>query len=166
MADRIVVLGGGGFGGMYAARALRKRLGKSVRVELIHADNYFVFQPLLPEVGAGSITPGQAVSPLRFLLRGVFVRKAQIDSVDFERRIVTVFQGIQRRPTEMRYDHLVIALGQGVDLSRTPGLEEHALKMKTLEDARRLREHVIEQLEHAQVSQVPATKRGALTFTP
>ncbi|MCO8145631.1 FAD-dependent oxidoreductase [Rhodovulum tesquicola] len=164
MADRIVVLGGG-FGGMYAARALRKRLGKSVRVELINADNYFVFQPLLPEVGAGSITPGHAVSPLRFLLRGVFVRKAQIDSVDFERRIVTVFQGIQRRPTEVRYDHLVIALGQGVDLSRTPGLEEHALKMKTLEDARRLREHVIEQLEHAQVSQVPATKRGALTFT-
>jgi NADH dehydrogenase len=164
MADRIVVLGGG-FGGMYAARALRKRLGKSVRVELINADNYFVFQPLLPEVGAGSITPGHAVSPLRFLLRGVFVRKAQIDSVDFERRIVTVFQGIQRRPTEVRYDHLVVALGQGVDLSRTPGLEEHALKMKTLEDARRLREHVIEQLEHAQVSQVPATKRGALTFT-
>ncbi|WP_343755488.1 FAD-dependent oxidoreductase [Rhodovulum strictum] len=164
MADRIVVLGGG-FGGMYAARALRKRLGKSVRVELINADNYFVFQPLLPEVGAGSITPGHAVSPLRFLLRGVFVRKALIDSVDFERRIVTVFQGIQRRPTEVRYDHLVIALGQGVDLSRSPGLEEHALKMKTLEDARRLREHVIEQLEHAQVSQVPETKRGALTFT-
>ncbi|TCO70803.1 FAD-dependent oxidoreductase [Rhodovulum euryhalinum] len=164
MADRIVVLGGG-FGGMYAARALKTRLGKAAEIELINADNYFVFQPLLPEVGAGSITPGHAVSPLRFLLKGVFVRKAVVDSVDFDRRIVTVFQGIQRRPTEVPYDHLVIALGQGVDLSRMPGLEEHALKMKGLEDARRLREHVIEQLEHAQVSQVPETKRGALTFT-
>lgn len=164
MTKRIVILGGG-FGGMYAARALHRRLGDAARIELINADNYFVFQPLLPEVGAGSITPGHAVSPLRFLLQGVYVRKAVIDSVDFERRVVTVFQGVQRLPTEVPYDHLVVALGQGVDLSRMPGLEEHALKMKTLEDARRLREHVIERLEHAQISQLPETKRSALTFT-
>ncbi|MEX5728829.1 NADH dehydrogenase [Rhodovulum iodosum] len=164
MAHRIVVLGGG-FGGMYAARALKRKLRDTAEVEVINAENYFVFQPLLPEVGAGSITPGHAVSPLRFLLKGVSVRKALIDSVDFERKVVIVFQGIQRRPTEVPFDHLVIALGQGVDLSRMPGLEEHALKMKSLEDARRVREHVIEQLEHAQVTRLPDTKRGALTFT-
>ncbi|TNF16450.1 MAG: cyclic nucleotide-binding domain-containing protein [Rhodobacteraceae bacterium] len=161
---RIVVLGGG-FGGMYTARALRRRLGAEVEVELVNAENYFVFQPLLPEVGAGSITPAHAVSPLRFILKGVTVRKAVVDSVDFARKVVIVFQGIQRRPTEVPYDHLVIALGQGTDFSRMPGLEEHALKMKTLEDARRLRIHVIEQLEHAQVTNLPDTKRGALTFT-
>lgn len=164
MATRIVVLGGG-FGGMYTARALARRLGRKAEIELINAENYFVFQPLLPEVGAGSIMPAHAVSPLRFLLKGVQVRKAVVDSVDFERKMVIVFQGIQRRPTEVPYDHLVIALGQGADFSRMPGLEEHALKMKTLEDARRLREHVIEQLEHAQVTALPDTKRGALTFT-
>ncbi len=164
MVTRIVVLGGG-FGGMYTARALARRLGRKAEIELINAENYFVFQPLLPEVGAGSIMPAHAVSPLRFLLKGVQVRKAVVDSVDFERKVVTVFQGIQRRPTEVPYDHLVIALGQGTDFSRMPGLEEHALKMKTLEDARRLREHVIEQLEHAQVTALPDTKRGALTFT-
>lgn len=164
MATRIVVLGGG-FGGMYTARALRRRLGRKAEIELINAENYFVFQPLLPEVGAGQIMPAHAVSPLRFLLKGVQVRKAVVDSVDFERKVVVVFQGIQRRPTEVPYDHLVIALGQGTDFSRMPGLEEHALKMKTLEDARRLREHVIEQLEHAQVTGLPDTKRGALTFT-
>ncbi|OOY28155.1 nucleotide-disulfide oxidoreductase [Thioclava sp. L04-15] len=161
---RIVVLGGG-FGGMYTARALRRRLGPEVEVELVNAENYFVFQPLLPEVGAGSITPAHAVSPLRFILKDVTVRKAVVDSVDFARKAVIVFQGIQRRPTEVPYDHLVIALGQGTDFSRMPGLEEHALKMKTLEDARRLRIHVIEQLEHAQVTNLPDTKRGALTFT-
>lgn len=161
---RIVVLGGG-FGGMYTARALQHRLGADAEVELINAENYFVFQPLLPEVGAGSITPAHAVSPLRFILKGVAVRKAVVDSVDFARKVVIVFQGIQRRPIEVPYDHLVIALGQGTDFSRMPGLEEHALKMKTLEDARRLRAHVIEQLEHAQVTDLPDTKRGALTFT-
>ncbi|ARE39117.1 NADH dehydrogenase [Rhodovulum sp. P5] len=150
---------------MYAARALKRKLGNTAEVELINAENYFVFQPLLPEVGAGSITPGHAVSPLRFLLKGVMVRKALIDSVDFDRRLITVFQGIQRMPVEVPYDHLVIALGQGTDLSRMPGLEEHSLKMKTLEDARRLREHVIQQLEHASVTPLPETRRGALTFT-
>ncbi|WP_096787383.1 MULTISPECIES: FAD-dependent oxidoreductase [Rhodobacterales] len=163
VSARIVVLGGG-FGGMYAARALKRRLGSRAEIELVNAENYFVFQPLLPEVGAGSITPAHAVSPLRFLLRDVFVRKAVVDSVDLERKTVTVFQGIQRRPTEVPYDHLVIALGQTVDLSRMPGLVEHALTMRTLEDARRLRAHVIEQLEHAQITRLPEVKRGALTF--
>ena len=163
MKPRILILGGG-FGGMYAAREIRRKLGDSVAIELINAENYFIFQPLLPEVGAGSIAPTHAVSPLRYLLKGVFVRKAWIDGVDFDRKVVTVFQGIQRRPTDVEYDHLVIALGQTVDLSRTPGLSEHALTMKTLDDARRLRAHVIERLEHAEITNIPEVKQGALTF--
>lgn len=164
MAQRILVLGGG-FAGMYAARELRKRLGDRAQIELINEENYFVFQPLLPEVAAGAITALHAVAPLRYLLKGVFVRKAVIDEIDFERKVVTVFQGVQRRPTEVEYDHLILALGQKVDLSRMPGMTEHALKMKTLEDARRLRAHVIERLEHAEITNLPEVKREALTFT-
>lgn len=163
MKPRILILGGG-FGGMYAARELHRKLGDTAAIELINAENYFIFQPLLPEVGAGSIAPTHAVSPLRYLLNGVFVRKAWVDGVDFDRKVVTVFQGVQRRPTDVEYDHLVIALGQSVDLSRTPGLTEHALTMKTLEDARRLRAHVIERLEHAEITNLPEVKKGALTF--
>lgn len=163
MTTRILILGGG-FAGLFAARDLRRKFGDSARIELISPENYFVFQPLLPEVAAGSITALHAVSPLRFLLPGVHVRKARVDSVDFDRGVVTVFQGVQRRPTEIAYDHLVVAMGQSVDLSRTPGLPEHALTMKTLEDARRLRAHVIEKLEHADITQLPEVKREALTF--
>lgn len=161
--ERILVLGGG-FAGMFAARELQQRLGGRAAVELINDQNYFVFQPLLPEVAAGSITAPHAVTPLRFLLKGVTVRKAVVHDVDFERRVVTVFQGVQRRPTEIGYDHLVVALGQTTDLSRMPGMPEHALTMKTLEDARRLRAHVIERLEHADITQLPEVKREALTF--
>lgn len=163
MTTRILILGGG-FAGLFAARELRRKFGERARIELISTENYFVFQPLLPEVAAGSITALHAVSPLRFLLPGVHVRKARVDSVDFDRGVVTVFQGVQRRPTEIAYDHLVVAMGQSVDLSRTPGLPEHALTMKTLEDARRLRAHVIEKLEHADITQLPEVKREALTF--
>ncbi|KCV83287.1 hypothetical protein ATO10_00960 [Actibacterium atlanticum] len=163
MPQRILILGGG-FAGMYAAREIRKRLGDSVEVELINDENYFVFQPLLPEVGAGSITALHAVSPLRFLLKGVFIRKARVHSVDQDRKVVTVFQGVQRRPTEVPYDHLIVTMGQRVDLTRTPGLTEHALTMKTLNDARRLRSHVLERLEHAEITQLPEVKKEALTF--
>lgn len=163
MTKRILVLGGG-FGGMFAARQLKKRLGDRADVELVNNTNYFVFQPLLPEVAAGSITAIHAVSPLRSLLPGIRVRQARVDAVDPARKIVTVFQGVQRRPTELSYDHLIVALGQGTDLSRTPGLADHALTMKTLEDARRLRAHVLEKLEHADITQLPEVKREALTF--
>lgn len=163
MTTRILVLGGG-FGGMYAAREIRRQMGDEAEIELISEENYFVFQPLLPEVAAGSIAPLHAVTPLRILLRGIAVRKARIHEVDFERKVVTVFQGVQRRPTEIGYDHVVIALGQRIDLSRFPGLTEHALTMKTLKDARRLRAHVIERLEHAQITRLEEVKEQALTF--
>ncbi|WP_102109819.1 FAD-dependent oxidoreductase [Oceaniglobus roseus] len=160
---RVLVLGGG-FGGLFAARELRRRFGSGTEIEIISEENYFVFQPLLPEVAAGSITATHAVSPLRFLLEGVKVRKATIAEVDTDRRVVTVFQGVQRRPTEVSYDHLVVALGQKTDLSRTPGLTDHAMTMKTLDDARRLRTHMIEKLEHADITNMPEVKREALTF--
>lgn len=163
MTTRVLILGGG-FGGLFSAQEIKKRLGDRAEVEVINDQNFFVFQPLLPEVAAGSIAAPHAVSPLRFLLKDVLVRKARVHRVDFEKKHVVVFQGVQRRPTEISYDHLVIALGQSVDLSRTPGLSDHALKMKTLEDAQRLRAHVIEKLEHADITQLPEVKKEALTF--
>lgn len=163
MTTRVLILGGG-FGGLFSAQEIKKRLGDRAEVEVINDQNFFVFQPLLPEVAAGSIAAPHAVSPLRFLLKDVLVRKARVHRVDFEKKHVVVFQGVQRRPTEISYDHLVIALGQSVDLSRIPGLSDHALTMKTLEDAQRLRAHVIEKLEHADITQLPEVKKEALTF--
>ena len=116
-------------------------------------------------MAGGAISAVNAVSPLRFLTREIFIRKAEVDSINPEAQTVTVFQGVQRRPTVLEYDHLIIALGSGSDLTRTPGLSEHAFTMKTLSDARRLRAHVIERLEHADITRLPEVKKGALTFT-
>ena len=164
MVHRILILGGG-FAGLYAARNLQRLMGKEAAIEVVNRENYFVFQPLLPEVAGGAISAVNAVSPLRFLTRKIFIRKAEVDSINPEAHTVTVFQGVQRRPTVLEYDHLIIALGSGSDLSRTPGLNEHAFTMKTLSDARRLRAHVIERLEHADITRLPEVKKGALTFT-
>ena len=148
---------GGGFSGFFTARHLKKILKNKVSIELINRENFFVFQPLLPEVAGGSISAQNAVSPLRFLIRDIKIRKAEVEDIDKEAQTVTIFQGVQRRPTDLAYDHLVIALGSDSDLSLTPGLQEHALTMKTLDDARRLRAHVIERLEHADITRVSYT---------
>ena len=164
MGCSILILGGG-FAGLYAARNIQRLMGKTVDIEIVNRENYFVFQPLLPEVAGGAISAVNAVSPLRFLTHDISMRKAEIDSIDPKTQTDTVFQGVQRRPTVLSYDHLIIALGSGSDLSRMPGLNEHAFTMKTLSDARRLRAHVIERLEHADITRLPEVKKGALTFT-
>ena len=161
--SKILVIGGG-FGGVFAAQAL-ERLGRGkLEVELIDDNNYFVFQPLLPEVASGSIHSADAVVPLRQLLRRVQVRQAEVRGIDFEKKTVIVLQGLKLAPVDLAYDELVIALGTGVDLDRFPGLPEHALTMKDLTDAHRLRTHVIGCLETADVTADPVVKRQLLTF--
>jgi NADH dehydrogenase len=164
MDKKKVLVLGGGFGGVFAAKAL-ERLGRGkLTVDLVNSNNYFVFQPLLPEVAAASIHSADAVVPLRQLLRRVQIRQADVMGIDFARKRVIVVQGTQRIPIELPYDELVIALGTGVDLKRFPGLPEHALTMKDLADAHRLRTHAIGCLETADVTTDPEVKRQLLTF--
>jgi NADH dehydrogenase len=160
---KILVIGGG-FGGVFAAKALERQGRGRLDVELVNANNYFVFQPLLPEVAAGSIHSADAVVPLRQLLRRVQMRQAEVMGIDFAKKTVIVVQGAKRTPVDLRYDELVIALGTGVDLNRFPGLPEHALTMKDLADAHRLRTHVIGCLETADITPNPEVKRQLLTF--
>lgn len=163
-AKKKVLVIGGGFGGVFAAKALERQGRGTLEVELVNANNYFVFQPLLPEVAASSIHSADAVVPLRQLLRRLQVRQAEVMGIDFEKKMVTVVQGTRRIPVDLSYDELIVALGTGVDLKRFPGLPEHALTMKDLADAHRLRTHVIGCLETADVTDEPEVRQQLLTF--
>ena len=160
---RILIIGGG-FAGLYAARRLYQRGQDRVEIELISAQNYFTFQPLLPEVAGGTIATADAVSPLRFLLSHIKIRQAQVRSVNFNAHTVDVVDAAQGLVTQVPYHHLVLAPGQSADFSRFPGLQEHALSMKTLADAYRLRNHIISTLEQADVATCPHLKRRLLTY--
>ena len=73
MGCSILILGGG-FAGLYAARNIQRLMGKTVDIEIVNRENYFVFQPLLPEVAGGAISAVNAVSPLRFLTHDISMR--------------------------------------------------------------------------------------------
>jgi NADH dehydrogenase len=162
---RVVILGGG-FAGVYTARYLMRLLGKrrDVHVELLSEENYFVFQPLLPEVAAGGVNPNHVVNPIRDMLPAAQFRWCRIDSVDTARRVVLVVQGEGRAMVEVPYDHLVFALGKVSDYSAMPGVSDHSLAMKDLDDAFTLRNHVIRCLELADIEDNPDEKRALLTF--
>ncbi len=164
MSGARIVIVGGGFGGAFAARYLTRYAPRDTRIELINDTNYFVFQPLLPEVASGTISAPDAVTPLRYMLSKVRIRMAQVISVDTAQREVTLLQGSRRIPQQIAYDHLVIAVGQETDLSRSPGMQEHSLCMRNLADAHELRNRVIECLEHADVTEDAMLKQELLTF--
>lgn len=160
---RVVIIGAG-FGGAYTAKYLYKRLGDKADIELINDTNYFVFQPLLPEVASGTINAQDAVTPLRLMIPGVRSRMAEVRSIQFNEQCVQLVQGSKRRLLECHYDHLVIANGQATNLSFLPGFTEHSLTLKNLADAHHLRNVVIERLEHADVTEDAELKKRLLTF--
>lgn len=162
---RVVILGGG-FGGVMTARALARRVRRRAPVEihLVSDENYFVFQPMLPEVVSCGLEPSHIINPIRQLCPGVSFHCAAMQHIDLTRREVTLTGADARKTHVLPFDHLVIALGQTMDLSRIPGMAEHSLPIKTLGDAFHLRNHVLSRLEEADIEDDPETRARLLTF--
>ena len=160
---RVVIIGAG-FGGAYTAKYLHKLLGKEHVIEIINRENYFVFQPLLPEVASGIINIQDAVLPIRLMLKGIDVHFAEVLDIDKTKQCVYVAESPDAKLAEIPYDHLVIATGLEPELSMLPGFAEHALVMKNLSDAYLLRNHVIECLENSDSSKDEQTILKNLTF--
>ena len=164
MSSQRIVIIGGGFGGAFTAKYLRRYASSDTQIELINATNYFVFQPLLPEVASGTISAPDAVTPLRYMLPGVKVRMAEVTGGDLAAREIRFLQGTGRFPQTLKYDHLVIAVGQKANLSLSAGFAEHGLCIRDLGDAHEIRNHVIQCLEHADVTENAELRQRLLTF--
>jgi NADH dehydrogenase len=163
---RILILGGG-FGGLYAALEFDKHLAKrdDIEVTLVNRENFFSFTPMLHEVAASDLDVTHIVNPVRKMLKRVRFFLGDVESVDLERRTVTVAHGFERHTHELGYDHLVLSLGSTTNFFDLPGLDERALTMKSLADASELRNRLIEHLEEAdtECAQVACAREPLLT---
>ncbi|MBI2761098.1 MAG: FAD-dependent oxidoreductase [Chloroflexi bacterium] len=165
-ATRILILGGG-FGGVSTAQELVKRFkrDRSVEITLVNRDNYFVFVPMLASAAAGTIETLHVVAPIRRLLRrGVRFRAEEVIGIDLAHRLVTTVSATTGRERQLPYDHLVIALGNVVNLSRLPGVAQHSRTIKTLGDALAIRNHVLKMLEAADIETDPIVRREMLNL--
>src|SRR5499425_1267396 len=104
-----IVIAGGGFAGLYAAMHFDKRLARrtDVEVTLISRENFILFTPMLHEVAAGDLYPGDIVNPLRRILRHVMFVEAGVQSVDLQKRIVRCAAGVAERELNFDFDHLL-----------------------------------------------------------
>jgi len=162
---RIVILGGG-FGGIYAAKQLEREFKKNQHIEIkfVSEQNYILFTPMLPEIPASSIEAKHIIYPIRAFFRKVEFQNSSVKFIDLKNQTIDIFHCAQCKPMKLNYDYLVLALGAVTNFFGLPGVEEYALPMKTLEDAMSLRNHVIDILEHADMQTDPDIRRKMLTF--
>jgi NADH:ubiquinone reductase (H+-translocating) len=161
-----IVILGGGFAGAYCARALRSELKESTleNVALLADQNAMLFHPMLAEVSGSSISPLHVVNPLRLFCRGCSIFMGAVNDIDLEQKIVSFSPGPFAPQATLTFEHLVLAIGSIVDVSRVPGMPEHGYLMKTVGDAIRLRSDVLERLEAASIVTEESIRRKLLTF--
>ncbi len=157
MKHRVAIIGGG-FGGLYAARSLRKA---AVEVTLVDRRNHHLFQPLLYQVATGALSPANIAAPLRALLRRQ--ANAQVllgDVTDFDvanRRVIL-------RDGELPYDTLIVAAGATHSYFGHPEWEPLAPGLKTIEDATSIRRKILKAFESAERLHDPDDLNRWLTF--
>lgn len=151
---------------MYCAKAICRKLGQECgnKVGLISDENYMVFQPMLPEVASGSISPRHVISPLRLLCRRAQVFDGVVEEIRARERTLVLNAGPFSGNLTVRYEHLVLALGAAVDLSRIPGMPEHSLLMRNVGDAMHVRATIIARLEEANLETRADIRKRLLSF--
>jgi NADH dehydrogenase len=153
-----VVIVGGGFGGLTAARGLR---GEPVRITLLDRRNHHVFQPLLYQVATAGLSESDIAAPIRHILRNqenASVLLADVASVDLSRRTVQLDQG------EMSYDFLILATGATHSYFGHDDWEKYAPGLKTMEDALEIRRRVLLAFEEAECEPDAQRRAEWLTF--
>ena len=157
-AHRVVILGGG-FGGLYAAKALKKA---PVQVTLLDRRNFHLFQPLLYQVATGSLSPGEIASPLRSVLRrqkNTQVLLGEASDLDAERRRVILADG-----QALDYDSLIVATGSADSYFGHDDWRRNAPGLKSIEEATEIRHKILYAFEAAEREHDPEKRREWLTF--
>jgi NADH dehydrogenase len=159
-----VVIAGGGFGGLYAARRLERRLPRhSARIIIVSDVNFLLYSPLLPGAAAGSLEPRHVVVPIREELEWADLRVGRVTGADPGLNELYL-RTLDERDETLRYDQLIVSLGSVSRVLPIPGLSEHALGFKTLADAIALRNRALVNLEIAESLPDDESRREYLSF--
>ncbi len=157
MSSQVVIIGGG-FGGLYAARRLK---GSSARVTLIDRRNFHLFQPLLYQVATGALSPANIASPLRYVLKNQpNARVLMAEAVDFDvsRRVVILKDG------EVPYDTLILAAGSRNNYFGHDDWKDYAIGLKSVEEATEIRGKILRAFESAEREPDEQKRAAWLTF--
>jgi NADH dehydrogenase len=159
----VVVIVGGGFAGLSAAKALRSA---PAQVLLIDRTNHHLFQPLLYQVAISALSPSQIASPIREILstqRNATVVMGEVIGVDKEKKLVFVHNA-DREGVSVHYDYLILATGATHSYFGHNEFEKYARGLKSLADAVAIRNKILQAFEQAEAEEDPGAHRDLLTF--
>jgi NADH dehydrogenase len=168
LAKRILILGGG-FAGMKTAECLEQQLRKnpSASISLVSETNALLFTPMLAEVAGSSLEPSHISTPLRTTLHRTEFVRARVSSIDLENKRVILDVELGSSDScrrELTYDHLVLGLGSVSNYLGLSNVEKLAFDFKSLTDAIKIRNRVIDMFERADRENEPAVRKALLTF--
>jgi len=163
MSQPMVVIVGGGFAGLAAAKALRRTAAKVI---LIDRTNHHLFQPLLYQVATSVLTPGQIATPIRSILRNqknTTVIMGEVTGVDKDQKCVIVSDA-DRQNVRIAYDYLILATGASHSYFGHNEFAEYAPGLKSLADAEAARNKILQAFETAEAEEDAVGRRNLLTF--
>ncbi|GAA2710636.1 hypothetical protein GCM10010429_26350 [Micromonospora olivasterospora] len=158
-----MVIVGAGFAGYHAAKTLSRIARDRAEIVLLNSTDYFLYLPLLPEVAAGVVEPGRISVPLSGTLNGIRVVVGEADRVDLQNRWVG-YTNPEGDAGRLAYDRLVLSVGSVNKLLPIPGVTEYAHGFRGLPEALYVHDHVVRQMELAELAEDPAERRARTTF--
>ncbi len=166
-----IVIVGGGFAGVNAARELARLLPRAEdgHITIVDQNNFHLFTPMLTEVAGGMVDTRHILNPIRRLSPRVTFEQGRVEKIDLARKSVEVTigdaaNGVPEDGRTLEADHLVIALGSVTDDRRIPGVREHAVMVKSVGDAAAIRNRALELLDRADAEDDPDKRHALLTF--
>ena len=163
MSDEHVVVVGAGFAGFFAARRLEKTLPDDVRLTVVSDEDHMCYSPLLPEVASGLTEPRRLAVPLQESLDRARVVQAEVVGLDPDARRLTM-KGLDGATTHLDATRILLTAGSVTKTFDTPGLLEHGHGLKSLADAVYIRDHVLRQLQLADLTEDLEERRARCTF--
>src|SRR5262252_8231755 len=163
MSQPRIIIVGGGFGGLAAAKALRRT---PAEIMLIDRTNHHLFQPLLYQVATSALTPSQIATPIRSIFRNqknLTVILGEVTGVDKAQKCVFVSDA-DRQNVPIAYDYLVLATGASHSYFGHNEFAEYAPGLKSLADAEAARNKILQAFELAEAEEDPSRHRDLLTF--
>ena len=160
---RVLVVGAG-FAGFHCLRTLESRLPpEAAELVVVNPADHMLYVPLLPEVAAAVLEPRRATVPLRAQLPRTQVLLGNVTAIDLAARTCTVVD-VEYRPRTLVWDRLMLACGSVTRLLSVAGVTDHAIGFKSIAEAVYLRDHVLRQLELAELAEDPAERLARTTF--
>jgi NADH dehydrogenase len=160
-----VLILGGGFVAQDAVAALRTPLKRrELTATVVDRDNFFTFHGLVGEMITGRVLPANVVNPARRVFAPADVHVGEIESIDVDAKRVVTSRRLDGARFELEYDYAIVGVGSGENLEAYPGLAEHAFRLKRFEDCFRLKSHVVEMFELADIERDADERRRLLTF--